>query len=134
MLKDYKVEQAENKKNQGDKWQGSNNGDLWQANQHLFIQEDGKQIHLNTMSHTFNKLVKKYNETAKEPLPLIPLHGCRHTTASLLIANGVDARTVAGLLGHADTSTTLSIYSHFFKENAVKAINIIDDILGKKAQ
>ena len=32
-------------------------------------------------------------------------------------AQGVDVRTVAGLLGHAQPSTTLDIYSHAFDKN-----------------
>ena len=39
-------------------------------------------------------------------------HNLRHTNVSLLFANGVDVRTVADLVGHAQTSTTLNIYAH----------------------
>ena len=45
------------------------------------------------------------------------VHSLRHTNASMLIAQGVDVRTVAGLLGHAQPSTTLDIYSHAFDKN-----------------
>ena len=45
------------------------------------------------------------------------VHSLRHTTASLLIANGTDVATVAGLLGHAQVSTTLDIYMHSFDKN-----------------
>lgn len=40
-----------------------------------------------------------------------------HTNASMLIAQGVDVRTMAGLLGHAQPSTTLDICSHAFDKN-----------------
>ncbi|MDR0220420.1 MAG: site-specific integrase [Lachnospiraceae bacterium] len=134
LLKEYKHEQAEYRKSLGTKWQGSKTaGDLWQAKQHLFTQWNGKQMHINTASHTFAKIIARYNKTTDgEPLPLIPLHGLRHSTASLLIAEGVDPVTVAAILGHADTRTTLSIYSHFFKENAEKAINALDNALEEK--
>ena len=45
------------------------------------------------------------------------VHSLWHTNASMLIAQGVDVRTVAGLLGHAQPSTTLDIYSHTFDKN-----------------
>ena len=45
------------------------------------------------------------------------VHSLRHTNASLLIAQGVDVRTVASLLGHAQASTTLDIYAHAFDKN-----------------
>lgn len=43
------------------------------------------------------------------------LHDLRHFSASQLIAAGVDVRTVASRLGHANPSTTLKIYSHAFE-------------------
>ena len=49
------------------------------------------------------------------------MHSLRHTNASLLIAQGVDVRTVASLLGHAQASTTLDIYAHAFDKNKRKA-------------
>ena len=45
------------------------------------------------------------------------VHSLRHTNASMLIAQGVDVRTVAGLLGHSQPSTTLDIYTHAFDKN-----------------
>ena len=55
-------------------------------------------------------------------LPLdLNVHSLRHTNASLLIAQGVDVRTVASLLGHAQASTTLDIYAHAFDKNKRKA-------------
>ena len=45
------------------------------------------------------------------------MHSLRHSNASLLIANGTDVATVAGLLGHAQPSTTLDIYTHAFDKN-----------------
>ena len=39
------------------------------------------------------------------------------TKGSLLIANGADVATVAGLLGHSQPSTTLDIYTHAFDKN-----------------
>ena len=59
------------------------------------------------------KLIFKAND-----LPLdLNVHGLRHTNASLLTAQGVDVRTVASLLGHAQASTTLDIYAHAFDKN-----------------
>ena len=59
------------------------------------------------------KLILKANN-----LPLnLNVHSLRHTNASLLIAQGVDVRTVASLLGHAQASTTLDIYAHAFDKN-----------------
>ena len=62
------------------------------------------------------------NSSGIDNLPLdLNVHSLRHTNASLLIAQGVDVRTVASLLGHAQASTTLDIYAHAFDNNKRKA-------------
>lgn len=45
------------------------------------------------------------------PPAAIRPHDLRHSTASLLIDAGVDPRTVANILGHASTATTMEIYT-----------------------
>lgn len=53
------------------------------------------------------------------------LHDLRHAHATELIAAGVDVRTVAARLGHAQTSTTLNIYSHAMKARDQEAAAVI---------
>lgn len=48
-------------------------------------------------------------------------HSLRHSYASRLLLNGVDVRTAAELLGHADVSMTLNVYSHSDIGEKVKA-------------
>ena len=69
-----------------------------------------------TCTYRFKLILKGHS------LPLdLNVHSLRHTNASLLIAQGVDVRTVASLLGHAQASTTLGIYAHAFDKNKRKA-------------
>lgn len=49
----------------------------------------------------------------------------RHLAATRLIAAGVDVRTVAGRLGHAQASTTLNIYAHWLPERDREAATIM---------
>ena len=42
------------------------------------------------------------------------LHDCRHTFASLLIAQGLDVVFVSRQLGHSTPATTLRVYAHLF--------------------
>lgn len=46
----------------------------------------------------------------------INLHSYRHTFATMLLEMGVNPRVVQRLMGHADISTTLGIYTHVVKE------------------
>jgi integrase len=54
-------------------------------------------------------------------LRTIRLHDLRHTTASLLLAEGVPARVVMEILGHSQISVTLNLYSHVAPEVADEA-------------
>lgn len=106
----WKKEQAEYRLTIGSQWIGSD---------HVFIQWNGIQMCLDTPYQAFHRIIKNYNSQKADnapELPLIPLHGLRHTAATLLISQAVDVRTVSGRLGHASTSTTLNIYSHALKE------------------
>ena len=57
------------------------------------------------------------------------MHSLRHTNASLLIANGADVATVAGLLGHSQVSTTLDIYTHAFDKQKKVASEVLQESL-----
>ena len=58
----------------------------------------------------------------KHDLPDVTFHGLRHSNAAILIAEGVDIQTLAGRLGHARTTTTTDVYSHFLqKPNKIAA-------------
>ena len=43
-------------------------------------------------------------------------HDLRHSAASLMAAQGVPARVAMEILGHAQISTTLNIYTHIGSE------------------
>ena len=45
-------------------------------------------------------------------LPYVRLHDLRHTFASLALQNGVDIKTVSGMLGRSDAAFTLRTYTH----------------------
>ncbi|MFR8198337.1 tyrosine-type recombinase/integrase [Gemmiger formicilis] len=82
-------------------------------------------LHPCTFTYRFKLILKANN------LPLdLNVHSLRHTNASLLIAQGVDVRTVASLLGHAQASTTLDIYAHAFDKNKRKAQEKLGKAIG----
>ena len=56
---------------------------------------------------------KAFREHSKRALlPVIPLHGLRHTYATLALSSGVNPRIVSARLGHATVALTLDVYSH----------------------
>jgi len=63
---------------------------------------------------TVNKRVSDLCKAAK--VPIISLHSCRHSHASLLIFAGVSIASVAKRLGHSNITTTQETYLHIIKE------------------
>lgn len=56
-----------------------------------------------------------------------------HTNATLMIAGGVDVRTVSKRLGHAQTSTTTNIYAHAIQSADERAAETLDNLLAPGA-
>ena len=59
----------------------------------------------------------------------LKFHGLRHTSATMLLANGCDIKTVSTRLGHSDIETT-NIYVHSLKESDQLAAKTFDTIFG----
>ena len=63
-------------------------------------------------------------------LPAVRFHDLRHTAATLLLAQGVDPRTIMETLGHSQISLTLNTYSHVVPALQRRAAAKMDAILG----
>jgi integrase len=113
-LQQYKIEQAERRLKQGDKWVNSDR---------LFTTWDGRPQHPSCMPKTLKRFCDKNG------LPYYGIHSFRHLNASLLIVSGVDVRTVSASLGHSQTSTTLDIYSHTFEAVQAQASQAVANAL-----
>lgn len=75
-----------------------------------------------------------YNSTANHVLerhcraagiPVISIHGLRHTHASLLLFAGVSIASVARRLGHASMTTTQKTYLHIIQELENQDIDLV---------
>ncbi|MEU6530443.1 tyrosine-type recombinase/integrase [Streptomyces sp. NPDC046928] len=60
----------------------------------------------------------------------VRVHDLRHTCASLLLAHGVDARTIMETLGHSTITMTLDTYAHVMDTTLRAAADRMDDALG----
>ncbi len=58
------------------------------------------------------------------------LHQLRHFAATTLIASGMDARTVASRLGHANANVTMKVYAHALQSKEQEAAVIMSRALG----
>lgn len=132
LAKAWKSEQIQQSLKMGKDWQGYFGKDY--NKNFIFTQSNGKQMHICSPAGEYKRIIRLYNQyVAKSPDEKIPEgispHGLRHSAAAILISNNVDARTVAGLLGHADPTTTLNIYSYFFKSKGTEASAIMEEQL-----
>ncbi|MHC6180971.1 site-specific integrase [Clostridium sp. JNZ X4-2] len=72
---------------------------------------------------TVNNILTRHCRDAK--IPVISIHGLRHTHASLLLFAGVSIASVARRLGHASMTTTQKTYLHIIQELENKDVDLI---------
>lgn len=128
MLQAWKAEQAEYCASMGTAWKGVKSSRLDESV--IFTNPDGLPLYPGTPYRQFVKIIKRYNEGHPEaPLPLIPLHGLRHTSVTVSLAAGVDPQIVAERHGHKTTRTTLDIYGHVLRSMEQEAANTMGEYL-----
>jgi site-specific recombinase XerD len=78
----------------------------------LYFDKDGKVMYSLHWEHYFKHIREKYNSIYKVQMPLVTPHVCRHTYCSNMAKSGMNPKTLQYLMGHADISVTLNIYTH----------------------
>jgi len=72
---------------------------------------------------TVNDIIERHCKRSK--IPIISIHGLRHTHASLLLFAGVSIASVARRLGHASMTTTQKTYLHIIQELENKDLDLV---------
>ncbi len=96
-----------------------------------FADLKGRPIYPDSVGHKFHEIIQAYNEEHHGNIPDINFHGTRHTSATLLISEGLDVVEVSHRLGHSKTSTTEDIYAHQLEKVDEHAAAVLDSILNK---
>lgn len=97
---------------------------VWCGEEFIFTEPTGNWTRVDNVTKRWTAFL------GDRKLPAIPFHGLRHTAASVLLGNGLPVRAVAGLLGHAQASTTLNIYGHVLDSSAKQATEILERMTG----
>lgn len=115
-LRRHKVAQAEERLEMGPSWQ----------DQGLVFPNEVGKLHdgRNILARSFRPLLKRAD------LPEIRFHDLRHTSATLLMAEGIHPKVVSERLGHSQISTTLDLYSHVTPTMQRQAADALDAVLG----
>jgi integrase len=114
LLKAHRVEQAQ---------QRLAMGPLWTDTGRVFTQDNGKAAFPDSLSQWWRKFLKQND------LPHIRFHDIRHTCATLLLAHGIDMKTVSVRMGHSKVSTTMDIYAHALESKNRESADRLQDIL-----
>lgn len=80
-------------------------------------------INKKIFNSTVNNVLARHCE--KVDIPVISIHGLRHTHASLLLFAGVSIASVARRLGHSSMNTTQKTYLHIIQELENKDIDLV---------
>lgn len=110
LLKRYRREQKEERIRLGDQWIDEG----W-----IFTQWNGAPMYPTTPTAWFSDFLRRYD------LPHRKFHALRHTSATLLLVNGADIKTVGSRLGHRKLSTTKR-YVHKVESADVAAANAFE--------
>jgi integrase len=114
-LKRHRVKQLEDRLLAGSNWVKSGL---------VFTSTIGTALDERNVRRSFKALL------AGAELPDMRLHDLRHTTATLLLAQGVHARVVMETLGHSQVSLTLDTYSHVLPGLQAEAAQRMEDAIG----
>lgn len=89
----------------------------------IFTQWNGKIMNIHTPTNWWRKFSNKLG------IHNVTFHGLRHTAASFMIMNNVPITTVSSVLGHADVTTTLKVYSHVIEDTKATAIKSMEQVI-----
>ncbi|WP_027087959.1 tyrosine-type recombinase/integrase [Cohnella panacarvi] len=115
-LRAYYVHAVQLRKMLGDCWQGG-------VEFHVFFSETGKPFYHTAPGTWFRRFIHRVG------LKRIRFHDLRHTSATLLINQGVHAKIISSRLGHADIRTTMNIYGHALRTADHAAANTFNRLL-----
>lgn len=96
-LRAHRKQQAQEKEKAGAGWVDSG---------HVFTRPDGHPIEPATLTRHFNALLHRAG------LRQIRFHDLRHSTATLLLEQGVELVVIKELLGHAHIGVTATVYAN----------------------
>ena len=89
----------------------------------VFPSPTGGPMSPDSVLHMLHRVLKRAG------LPEVRFHDLRHTFATLALQNGVDIKTVSGMLGHFSAGFTLDTYAHVTTSAKREAANTMGNVL-----
>ena len=98
-------------------------GSEWKNEGLIFCNHFGLPLGLDAIRKKFKRLLKEAG------LPEIRLYDGRHTSATLLMASGINRKVVSERLGHSNVAITLGTYSHVTQQLQKEASDKLGEAL-----
>ncbi|MNY39737.1 Transposase [compost metagenome] len=99
-------------------------GPTWQEHGLVFAALNGGPLRLENLTRRHFKPTLKAAE-----LPEIRVYDLRHTSATMLLAGGVNPKVVSERLGHSSVAFTLDRYAHVLPGMQEQAANTLQGLL-----
>jgi integrase len=93
------------------------------GSEYVFPSPTGGPISPDSVLHMLQRVLKRAG------LERVRFHDLRHTFATLALQNGVDVKTVSGMLGHYSAGFTLDTYAHVTTAAQKEAAKTMGSIL-----
>ena len=91
----------------------------------VFPSPTGGPMSPDSVLHMLHRVLKRAG------LPKVRFHDLRHTFATLALQNGVDVKTVSGVLGHFSAGFTLDTYAHVTTSAKREAAKTMGNLLSR---
>ncbi|GIP60579.1 site-specific integrase [Paenibacillus woosongensis] len=125
-LREYYTHRVKERDKLGDAWNGRDReGREWNF---VFSHADGKPFHHERPYLWFRQFI------IKNGLRYIRFHDLRHTSATLLINQGVHAKIISERLGHGNITTTMNIYGHALRSADQAAADKLDSLFSTRKE
>jgi len=125
-LREWKKKQTEERLAFGPAWR--RDGGLGEEAAWVVTEPDGKVVHPDTLHDRFERLATVAG------VKVLPLHGARHTFATIALEAGIRPDLVSRALGHATTGFTCDRYVHPRKAEELAAADTLGAALGQVAE
>ena len=91
--------------------------------QYVFPSPNGGPISPDSVNNMLKRVL------ARAGIPKVRFHDLRHTFATIALLNGVDIKTVSGMLGHFSAGFTLDTYAHVTTSAQKEAADTMGNVL-----
>jgi integrase len=113
-------------------------GSKWRDTGYVFTTRVGTPMDARDLLRDYYRITRPKAKPGEGPIilpfPAIRFHDLRHSTATILLAQGVSPKYISELLGHSQVSFTMQVYAHAIPEVQKSVADKMDAVLSGAAE